>query len=173
MSTAMLSVSMYEIYFCMDCLHIGTHGERAASRFVISLGWVHRASWEGQGKGCLWGWGITLLPEPCTSPPPTTQVAATERRDEGGDMGSLGQGTAGRLEAGTVLRSSLSSGEHVTCTEMPLGDWAARWAVPCGILLVQQLCLTPYAQRFVYNTGDNVFENQTCLGMIQSSSTTQ
>lgn len=46
--------------------------------------------------------------------PPTTQVAATE-----GGMRE-GQGTAGRLEAGTMLRSSLSS-KHVTCAEMLLG----------------------------------------------------
>lgn len=36
-------------------------------------------------------------------------------------MGSLGQGAAGKLEAGTMLRSSLSSGGHVTCAGMPLG----------------------------------------------------
>lgn len=48
--------------------------------------WVKGESWEGLGVGCLWGWGITLLPEPCTPPPrphPTTQVAATERRWHG------------------------------------------------------------------------------------------
>lgn len=130
---------------------------------------------KGWGRDSSWGWGITLLPEPCTTPPPTTLLAATERRDGGDDMGSLGQGAAGKLEAGTMLRSSLSSGGHVTCAEMPLGDWAARWAVACGkwLLLAQQLCFTPYAHRFVYNTGENMFQNQTCLGKIQSSSGTQ
>lgn len=161
----------------MDFLHMGTHGGRAATRSVIPHGWGQGVSWERQGEGCLWGWGITLLPKPSTSPPPssppTTQAAATESRDEGGDRGSLGQGTAGRLEAETMLRSSLSSSEHVTCAEMPLGDWAARWAVACGrwLLLVHPLC--SYAQRFVHYTGENMFQNQTCSGKIQSSSTMQ
>lgn len=112
-------------------------------------------------------------PEPCTSPsppsPPTTQVAATEE-GWGRRHGKSGTGDS-RKTGGRDYAQKLSL--QGWALNLYMGDWAARCALASGrwLLFVQQLCLTPYAQRFVYNTGENMFQNHTCLGKIQSSST--
>lgn len=81
------------------------------------------------------------VPPPCTLHPPTTEVASAERRDEGDEVGSLGQGAAGRAEAGAKpALSSPSSREHLTRAEMPPGGWAARWAHVGLITVLYSLC---------------------------------
>lgn len=84
---------------------------------------------KGWGRDASRGLGTCTtarVPPPRTPPPPlpplTTKVAAAERRDEGGEVGSLGQGPAGRLEArAKPTLISPSRCEHLACAEMPLG----------------------------------------------------
>lgn len=101
-------------------------------------------------------------------PPPGWQLGRGGMRDvrwEAWGRGQQGDGAKPSL-------ISPSSHKHLTCAEMPPGGWAARWAGK-WLVLVWWLCFTACAQRFAYNAGVNMIQNQTCQGKIQSSSITR